>query len=142
MSDAEPAFTPQAPAVRNAAKVKAIDDVYYGLEDASKDRTELMAQASPGASVSDFKHTLITDMNDRQKPGDIAWKGIPSSPVTDLMQKGIGGFQGDAAGYAAAAHQGATPHAGNRAREATVAAHHQVSRQLVAAGNIGTYRRK
>lgn len=79
-------FVPQAPRIRNAERVKAVDDVYYGMEDASKARAEMMAEMTPGASASDFKHTIITDMNDRQRPGDIAYKAPPPNPVTKQME--------------------------------------------------------
>jgi hypothetical protein len=102
--------------------------VYYAMEDSSKVNAERMAAMTPGASASDFSHTLITDMNDRQKPGDITWKPPPPNPVSQSIQAGRGGWQGTPSGatpaeIAAMAHQGADAFAGRRAA-AMVQTHH------------------
>jgi hypothetical protein len=140
MSVDEPPFEPKAPALRNGAIVKAVEDVYYAMEDGSKHRAEQMAALTPGASASDFSHTLITDMNDRQKPGDIAWKAPPPNPVSQAIQSGRGGWQGlggaTPAEAAAMAHQGPDAHAGARAA-AVIQAHHM--RAAPPFRTIGTY---
>lgn len=138
MSESEPVFVPQAPMVGNAAKIKAVDDVYYGMEDASKARAELMAQHTPGASASDFSHTLITDMNDRQRPGDAAVKLPVRNPVTEAMARGIGGFQSSGGGMMP--EYAALPLTGDATRQNNVAQHRQMAHQLVAAGNMGSYK--
>lgn len=120
MSDSEPVFVPQAPAVSNPARVKAVDDVYYGMEDASKVRAEQMAAITPGASVSDFKHTLITNLRDRQKPGDIAAVPPPPSPVSQAIAAGVGGFNGGAGMLPQYAN---IPLTGDNARQAVNAGH-------------------
>lgn len=141
MSETEPVFVPQAPAVGNPARVKAVDDVYYGMEDATKARAELMARHTPGASASDFSHTLITDMNDRQKPGDIAWKPPPPSPVTQQMEflKQRGANVGFGAGSGIPNYAPDIPLTGDAARQQMTRNHHQMVRELVAGGQIGSY---
>lgn len=136
MSDAEPVFVPQAPAVSNPARVKAVDDVYYGMEDASKLRAEQMAAMTPGASASDFRHTHITDLRDRQRPGDIAAKAPPPSPVSQAIAAGVGGFNGGAGMLPQYAH---IPLSGDAARQGVGANHWQRVQQIVSSP-IGVYK--
>ena len=140
MSDAEPSFVPQAPAVGNSARVKAVDDVYYGMEDASRVRAEQMAEMTPGASASDFNHTLVTNLRDRQRPGDIAAMPAPPSPVTQQMdflqaRGGNVGFGGGSANRAEFAH---IPQGGHAVREQT-GRDHWSRVQAVTSRPIATY---
>lgn len=129
--EAEERKIPKAPRIRNQAKVKAVDDVYYSMEDASKARAELMAQHTPGASASDFSHTLITDMNDRQKPGDIAWK--PPRLSTPIQ----GNFAGN--GNANRPEFAHIPQGGLGAMRDLQARHHSDIGSAVKAATVGKY---
>ena len=134
------AFVPKAPMIRNGERVRAVEDVYYAMEDGSRHRAELAAEHLPGVSASELTHMHITDMNDRQKPGDIAFKPGPPSPSSELISRGIGGWQGmGGAEYGAAAHQGYMPHRGEAARQQTNAIHSRIAAPMVRASEIGRY---
>jgi hypothetical protein len=143
VSDDEPpetVFVPQAPAVRSALS-QSVDDVYRGMEEGSQFRTEQMA-AMAGGSASDYAHTKITNLNDRQKEGDIAAPPAPPSPVTQMMAAtpGATGYQQNAQAFAEANRYGIGAYAGERTRQATVSQHHQQLRAVVESGRVGTYK--
>jgi hypothetical protein len=139
LSDAEPTFIPQAPAVRSGV-AQAVDDVYRGTEDSSRLRTEMMAQIG-GGSASDYAHTIVTNMKDNQKPGDIAYVAPPPNPVTQVMAAtpNLTGHQQNALAFAEANRVGVGAYAGERARQATVAQHRQQVQALVGAGQLASY---
>jgi len=140
MSESEPAFVPEAPAIKNSAKVKAVDDVYYAMEDASAARTEDMAAMVPCASASDFNHTKITDMRDHQRTGDIAYKPPPPSPVTEQMEflRQRGGNVGFA-GSGIPNYAPGIPLTGDAARQAANMQHHSRVQSIVSKP-LGAYR--
>jgi hypothetical protein len=136
----EPVFVPQAPAVRSG-KAKAVDDVYYGMEDSSRLRAEMMAQVG-GGSASDYAHTHITNMKDNSREGDIAYVPPPPNPVTQMMAAApqVTGHQANAMAFAEANRHGVGAYAGEGARKAVVSQHHQQVASLVGAGRIGSYK--
>jgi hypothetical protein len=146
VSDAEPpqeVFVPQAPAVHGAsAKAKAVDDVYYGMEDASVARTHMMAEAA-GGSASDYDHTKITNLRNT-KEGEIAAVPAAPNPVSTLMQQTpqTTGHQHNitAQGYAAATTSGIGAYAGERTRQQLTKQHHDNVRQLVGGATMGVHR--
>lgn len=144
-----PEFIPKAPMIRNGERVRAVEDVYYAMEDGSRARAEMAAQHLPGVSASELTHMHITDMNDRQKAGDIAAKPV-NNTISQAMSRGIGGWQGmGAAEFASAAHGGPrpdgkpalnfVPHAGEAARQQTTQIHSRIAAPMVRASEIGRY---
>lgn len=141
----EEVYVPQAPAVHGtgtqSAKTKAADDVYYGMEDASKLRAQMMADAG-GGSASDYAHTQITNI--RTGEGVVAAMPPQQSDVTRMMAQtqGVTGnaYQQNAMAYAEATRYGPGAYAGERTRNAVTQQHQQQLRAVVGAGTIGTHR--
>ncbi len=100
-------------------KSKNNDKVARDIMDGSETRAELAASMA-GVPVSEMSGLKITNLNDR-KDAQFATPDV-NNPVTQRMAEmqargmpvGFGAVQG--AEYAAAAHTGAEPHAGARAR--------------------------
>jgi hypothetical protein len=141
MSDEEPVFVPQAPAVRGvSASTKAVDDVYEGMVDASKVRTELMAEMG-GGSASDYNHTVITNMRSNAKEGETSFVPPPSNPVTQAMAAApnLTGHQASAMAFTEANRYGVGAYAGEGARQAVRAQHNRQVSELVGRGTMGSY---
>jgi len=139
----EEVFVPSAPAVHGlSAKAKAADDVYYGMEDASALRTQMMAEAG-GGSASDYDHTRITNLRTGLKEGEIAAVPPPPNPVSAVMQQTqLTGHQTNvtAQAFAAATTHGIGAYAGERARQAITSQHQQQVQAVVGAGRLGPHR--
>lgn len=139
MSDEPPpVFVPQAPYVKSGA-AKAVDDVYEGMVDASKARTELMAQMT-GGSASDYNHTVITNLRDARE-GETNYVPPPPNPVSQAMaaQPNLTGHQASAMAFAEANRYGVGAYAGEGARQAVRSQHSRQVAELVSAGNMGSY---
>lgn len=130
-------FVPRAPYVKTSETAKAVDDVYHGLEDGSKLRAEMMAQAA-GGSASDFAHTQITNIRTGQ--GVVAAMPPPQNDVSQMMTAtpGITGHQQNAIAFAEANRHGVGAFAGERARQATVAQHRQQLNAIIGAGQLAS----
>jgi hypothetical protein len=81
------------PFVRNHGFTKSVDDVYRKMEEGSITRAQIAAQIT-GSTEAEMSSLKITDLNDHQRPGDLAAK-LPSNPVSDLMAAApqVSGFQ-------------------------------------------------
>ena len=140
----EPIFVPQAPAVHGmSAKAKAADDVYYGMEDASALRTQMMADAA-GGTASDYDHTRITNLRTGLREGETAAVPPTSNPVSAAMQQTpqATGHQHNvtAQAFAAATTHGIGAYAGERARQAITSQHQQQVQAVVGGGRLATHR--
>lgn len=135
------AFIPQAPRIQGVIGIAA-DQVYRSMEAASEARVE-EAMAIAGGDRSDYAHTKITDLNDRQREGDISARMPPASPVQTFMTENARvapiGSQAAAVAqqYAAAAHTGYFPHAGDRTRQVVSGnMHARLRSQMQAKGQL------
>lgn len=134
----EPSFIPQAPAIKGIAAA-AGDQVYRSMEAASEHRTQMMAEYG-GGSASDYSHTKITDLNDRQREGDLAYK-MPANEVQTFMRQNASAAVGNqhvsvAREYASQAHTGYFPHAGNRTSQVVGNVHNQLVGKMRALGQM------
>ncbi len=106
------------PFYRNHGYTKAVDDVYRQMEAGSITRSEIAA-SMVNCPVSEMSGLKITDLNDHQKPGDLAAK-LPSNPVSELMAAapniGQGFDPGMGLEFSRATGQGPHPSAGARMR--------------------------
>ena len=101
------------PSIRSA-RTKANDKVYREMEAASEQRAQVAAEMA-GVPVSDMADLKITDLRSTQHEGDVA--AVPvNNEVSRLIDRGIGGFQGDGAGYGAGVQTGPVPNAGAHMR--------------------------
>ena len=69
------------PFVRSSTRTKARDQVYRDMERGSEVRAQAAADML-GVPVSDMSGLKITDLNDRQRPGDIA-----APPVNNIISQ-------------------------------------------------------
>ena len=130
-------FDPVAPAIRGTIGIAA-DQVYRAMEASSASRAEEMA-ALAGGSASDYSHTKITDLNDRQREGDTAYK-MPQNEVRRFMEQHPGAAGVSSPNFAlekaAAAHSGYFPHAGIRTGEVVRNVHWNMAREMQRRGNL------
>lgn len=98
------------PFVRRGA-MKATDQVYRDMERGSEVRAQLAAEKL-GVPVSEMSDLKITNLNSSAREGDVAAVD-KVTPVTQMMDTGIGGFQGaNGAAFAAGVKSGHYPNAG------------------------------
>lgn len=115
-----------APHIQNAVIVKAVEQTYKGMEDAS--RHNMYAAREAGLDADEARSLQITDLKDNLREGDVAAMPIQNE-VTRTMEQapgmgwGGGGNPAAAAEYAAAAHTGADSYAGLRASTMLRSAH-------------------
>jgi hypothetical protein len=140
----EPVWAAESPRI-GTNKGKVPDHVYRQMEEASKHRTELMAEAG-GGSASDYNHTKITDMNDNMREGDVAAKySAPPNYVTEFMKLNqspsspIGGGYAPLAGatgieYASQTRVGPEAGAGAATHSRITRSHAQMARSIEATG--------
>lgn len=116
-----PSFIPQAPAIQGVVGIAA-DQVYRSMEAASAARAEEMAEIG-GGSAADYAHTKITDLKDNTHEGEISAVMPSANVVRGFMQEHgnrapIGNQHAAVAmQYAAQAHTGYMPYAGERSRQ-------------------------
>lgn len=139
VSTAEPAFTPAAPAIRNGAKVRAVEDVYYAMEDSSRARAEAIAEATPGVSASDLRHMHITD----SKPNLVASNNEVAHRMKAMqsvgLSTGFGNVDATGGGHNLPEYSH-IPNVGNNFyRNTMLPAHWQLARQIEAGGNMGSW---
>lgn len=122
-----PVFEPTAPAIRGIVGIAA-DQVYRSMEASSEARAQVMAEVG-GGGAADYSHTKITDMNDQMREGDVATRMTTMNPVRAFMDQNartapVGSQPNSVAqSYAADAHQGYFPHAGDRSRSVVANIH-------------------
>lgn len=96
---------------QRTAQAQSADDVYRQMEQGSQARAE-MAASHLGLSASDMSDLKITNIRDASKPGEIAAVPVVND-VTKVMDRGIGGFQGNnGAEFARGTNIGLYPRAG------------------------------
>lgn len=141
--DSEPpdtVFVAEAPYVRTSSEsAKAVDDVYHGLEDGSKLRAQMMAEAA-GGSASEYSHTHITNIRTGQ--GAVAAMPPQQSDITRMMAQtpGITGHQHNAMAFAEANRHGIGAYAGERTRQAIASQHRGQLSSITNAGNLGSHK--
>lgn len=95
-------------------RTRASDNVYKQMEKGAEVRAE-MAAAHLGVSASDVSDLKITNLRDARNPGEIAAPPVVND-VSKIMDRGIGGFQGqNGAEFAAGTKVGHYPNAGAKA---------------------------
>lgn len=97
----------------SSAKNRSVDKVYRDMEKGSEFRAQAAADMV-GAPVHEMSALKITDLNTKQKPGDIAAPPI-SNAVTQVMDASHGkfGFQGaNGLGFSGPVASGPVPNAG------------------------------
>ena len=98
---------------QSSERTRASDQVYRQMEQGSETRAQLAA-SHLGVSTSDMADIKITNLRDARKPGEIAAPPVIND-VTKVMDKGIGGFQGqNGAEFAAGVKTGYRPNEGAR----------------------------
>jgi hypothetical protein len=104
------------PFVRSSERSKTIDNVYRDMERGSEQRAQMAAEMT-GAPVSEMSDLRITNLNDRQRPGDIAAQPV-NNPVSQFMQAnpGIAGFAANGAAFAGGVSAGHLPNVGAKMR--------------------------
>lgn len=99
----------------SSAKNLGADRVYKDMEQKSELRAQLAAEQS-GLSASEVSHLKITNMNDRQRQGDIAAMPV-NNEVSRMMASAPPGTVGFGSQYAiqmsAMSQQGPVPNAGS-----------------------------
>jgi len=136
MSDAEPTFVPQAPGIRNGAKVRAVEDVYYAMEDGSKARAEAAAQILPGVSASDLTHMHITNST----PNLINSNNEVAQRMAAMQGVGLPtGFGGGVGGGHNLPQYSHIPQGGLGIQSSIIQQHFQNARQVMSEGNMGSY---
>src|SRR5271166_2881475 len=73
------------PFIRSSGRSKIIDNVYRDMERGSEVRAAAAAEMA-GVPVSEMSSLKITDMNDRQKPGDISAK-LVQNDMTAIIDR-------------------------------------------------------
>lgn len=120
---------------------KSADAVYRGMEEASAHRAEIVEQLT-GESASNMK---ITNMRDNQRAGDVAAISTPN-PVSQAMATAPQNFNfqpnAAAVGFEAQTKVGPFPRMGDQTRGRIAGMHHQMARQVTAAGQIASHRGK
>jgi hypothetical protein len=96
-----------------AERSRASDSVYRQMEAGAEVRSQ-MAASHLGVSTADVADIKITDLRDARNPGETAAVPVQNA-VTKVMDKGIGGFQGNGSEFAAGTKVGHYPNAGARA---------------------------
>lgn len=108
-----------APFIRSA-KTDRTDKVYRDMEAGSEQRVKIAAEMT-GAPASEMSSLKITDMNDGQRPGDIAAKLTPSAAEGQFFQPNGSQYMADNAAGAVTVNgqttTGVIPRAGARAVE-------------------------
>ena len=102
-----------------SARTDATDKVYRDMEKGSETRAQIAAEMT-GASVAEMSGLKITDMNDRQRPGDIAALQPTPEMGQHFQSNGAEFMAGNAAGAVAVNGQvtnGIVPRAGATAVE-------------------------
>lgn len=137
VSDAEPAFTAAAPALRNAQKVKAVEDVYYAMESGSRSNAEAAAQMLPGVSASDLRHMHIND----SKPNVVTSDNQVAQRMAAMQQVGIptGFNMATGGGHNIPAYNN-IPQGGLAAQQMVQSQHFQNIRRVMTEGNQGSYK--
>lgn len=93
------------------AQAQSADDVYRQMEKGSEVRAE-MAASQLGVSISEMSDLKVTDLRSASRPGEIAAVPVVND-VTKVMDRGIGGFQGNnGAEFAKGTNTGLYPRAG------------------------------
>ena len=114
------------PSIRTNARTRGVDKVYRDIEKASEQRAE-EAASMLGVSKADMSDLKITDLRSTRHEGDVA--AVPvNNEVSRLIDRGVGGFQGDGAGYSAGVQTGPVPNAGAHMRTQLQNHHGQVTR--------------
>jgi hypothetical protein len=135
----EPVFVPEAPGIRENAYARSIDRVYRAEEAASIQRAKDAADILE-VKESDMAHLKITNMRDpsEMREGDIS----AIAPTPPSLQSGgsYAGFQ--LLGGAVPNHApGVGPaQAGDQARQMINQLHAERGAQVVAKGQMGSYR--
>ena len=102
------------PSIRTNARTRGVDKVYRDIEKASEQRAE-EAASMLGVSKADMSDLKITDLRSTRHEGDVA--AVPvNNEVSRLIDRGVGGFQGDGAGYSGGVQTGPVPNAGAHMR--------------------------
>lgn len=97
-----------------AERTRASDNVYKQME-AGADVRAQMAASHLGVSAADVADIKITNLRDARNPGEIAAPPVVND-VSKIMDKGVGGFQGqNGAEFAAGTKVGHYPNAGAKA---------------------------
>jgi hypothetical protein len=105
------------PFIRTSAKTQVVDKVYRDMESGSEFRAQEAARML-SVPVSDMSALKITNMNDHQKPGDLAVPRVDNevSRFMDAHPR-ISGFNSEAAlAYSGQVMTGPQPNAGARMR--------------------------
>lgn len=132
-------FIPQSPPIKGVVSAAA-DQVYRSMEESSAARAEMMAEMA-GGDAKDYAFTKITDLNDRQREGDIAAKMPSANEVMRFMQSNTQAPVGNAHAaqameFARQAHTGYMPYSGLRTQITTNQVHEQIRARMQRAGQM------
>ncbi len=135
----EPIFVPQAPGIRENAYAKSVDQVYKAMEESSIQRAKDAADILE-VKESEMSHLKITNMREpsEMRAGDVA--AITETPASLRSGGSQAGFQ-NLGGIIPNVMPGIGPaQAGEAARQALTQSHGQRAAQLIAKGQMGSYR--
>lgn len=136
----EPIFVPQAPGIRENTYAKSADQTYRAMEEASIQRAKEAADILE-VKESDMSHLKITNMRDpsEMREGDTA--AIVETPASLRTGGSQAGFQA-LGGVIPNVAPGVGPaQAGESARQMLTETHGQRAAQLIAKGQMGSYRK-
>ena len=137
VSTVEPTFTPEAPRIRNAEKVYAVEDVYTAMERGNRATIEHVASITPGVSASDLNHMKITDSG---PPNLVTSDNEVARRMQAMQQAGVPTGFGMATGSHNLSQFSNIPQSGMAIRDQIASRHWAVARAATSAGNQGVYR--